>query len=73
MSLKQRADGVSMAEIFGNAGNSQAIYFKKRYERSPIKTRPFNQLEKENATLRKLVADLRLHRELLQDAIRRRL
>jgi putative transposase len=73
MHLKQRADGVSMAEIFGKAGNSEAIYFKKRYERSRTKTLPFNQLEKENATLKKLVGDLRLHRELLQDAIRRRL
>lgn len=40
---------------------------------SPLEMRRLNQLEDENAKLRKLVADLSLDREMLQDVIRRRL
>lgn len=40
---------------------------------SPLEMRRLKQLEDENAKLRKLVADLSLDREMLQDVIRRRL
>jgi putative transposase len=73
--LKQGADGHPVAEICRRAGISQATYFnwKKRYEGlSPPEMRRLKQLEDENAKLKKLVADLSLDREMLQDVIRRK-
>ena len=72
--LKQGADGIPVAEICRRAGISQATYFnwKKKYEgMAPLEMRRLKQLEDENAILRKLVADLALGREMLQDTIRR--
>ena len=74
--LKQGADGVPVAEICRRAGISQATYFnwKKKYEGLlPAEMRRLKQLEDENAKLRKLVADLALDREMLQDVIRRKI
>ena len=74
--LKQGADGVAVAEICRRAGISQATYFnwKKKYEGlTPPEMRRLKLLEDENAKLRKLVADLPLDREMLQDVIRRKL
>ena len=74
--LKQGADGVPVAEICRKAGISQATYFnwKKKYEGlTPPEMRRLKQLEDENAKLRKLVADLLLDREMLQDVIRRKI
>ncbi|CAM5210174.1 transposase [Bosea thiooxidans] len=74
--LKQGADGLPVAEICRRAGISQATYFnwKKKYEGlRPAEMRRLKQLEDENAKLRKLVADLALDREMLQDVIRRTL
>ena len=73
--LKQGADGVPVAEICRRAGISPATYFnwKKKYEGLiPAEMRRLKQLEDENAKLRKLVADLALDREMLQDVIRRK-
>ena len=69
-------DGVPVAEICRKAGISQATYFswKKRYEGLlPPEMRRLKQLEDENAKLKKIVADLTLDREMLQDVIRRKL
>lgn len=74
--LKQGADGIPVAEICRRAGISQATYFhwKKKYEGLlPAEMRRLKQLEDENAKLRKLVADLALDREMLQDVIRPKL
>lgn len=74
--LKQGMEGVAVAEICRRAGISQATYFnwKKKYEGlSPPEMRRVKQLEEENTKLRKLVADLSLDREMLQDVIRRKL
>ncbi len=74
--LKQGSDGVPVAEICRKAGISQATYFnwKKKYDGLlPTEMRRVKQLEDENARLRKLVADLSLDREMLQDVIRRKL
>lgn len=73
--LKQGADGMPVAEICRKAGISQATDFnwKKRYDRlPPTVMRRLKQLEDENTKLRKLVADLSLDKELLQDIIRRK-
>ena len=74
--LKQGADGMPVAEICRKAGISQATDFnwKKRYDGLlPTEMRRLKQLEDENTKLRKLVADLSLDKELLQDVIRRNL
>jgi len=74
--LKQGADGVPVADICRKAGISQATYFnwKKRYDGLlPTEMRRLKQLEDENNELRKVVADLSLDKEMLQDALRRKL
>ena len=74
--LKQGAEGLPVVEICCKAGISQATYFswKKRYEGlTPPEMRRLKQLEDENTKLRKLVADLSLDREMLQDVIRRKI
>ena len=75
--LKQGHDGgVAVAEICRKAGISQATYFnwKKKYDGLlPTEMRRLKQLEEENGKLKKLVADLSLDKEMLQDVIRRKL
>ncbi|EPR14594.1 transposase IS3 [Sphingobium indicum IP26] len=74
--LKQGADGVPVADICRKAGISQATYFNwtKKYDGMlPPDMRRLKQLEDENSKLRKLVADLSLDKEMLQDVIRRKL
>ena len=74
--LKQGAEGMPVAEICRKAGISQATYFnwKKKYDGMTLpEMRRLKQLEDENAKLRKLVADLSLDREMLQDVIRRKI
>lgn len=74
--LKQGDDGVPVAEICRKAGISQATYFswKKKYAGLlPDEMRRLKALEDTNAQLKKIVADLTLDREMLQDVIRRKL
>jgi putative transposase len=74
--LKQGADGMPVADLCRKAGISQATYFnwKKRYDGLlPTEMRRLKQLEDENNKLRKVVADLSLDKEMLQDALRRKL
>ncbi|MEO9612890.1 MAG: IS3 family transposase [Nitratireductor sp.] len=73
--LKQGDDGVPVAEICRKAGISQATYFnwKKKYAGLlPDEMRRLKALEDENGRLKKIVADLTLDREMLQDVIRRK-
>jgi putative transposase len=73
--LKQ-GSGVPVADICRKAGISQATYFnwkKKLDGLLPTEMRRLKQLEDENSKLKKLVADLSLDREMLQDVIRRKL
>ncbi len=74
--LKQGAEGMPVAAICRKAGISQATYFnwKKKFDgMTPPEMRRLKQLEDENGKLRKLVADLSLDREMLQDVIRRKI
>ena len=74
--VKQGADGMPVAEICRKIGISQATYFnwKKKFGGLlPTERRRLKQLEDENGKLRKLVADLSLDKEMLQDVIRRKL
>jgi putative transposase len=74
--IKQGEDGTSVAEICRKAGISQATYFnwKKKYAgMMPSEMRRVRELEQENARLKKIVADLTLDKEMLQDVIKRKL
>ena len=74
--LKQGADGVAVAEICRKVGISQATYFnwKKKYDGLlPTEMRRLKQLEDENAKLKRIVADLALDKEMLQEVVRRKL
>ena len=74
--IKQGEDGTPVAEICRKAGISQATYFnwKKKYsDMLPSEMRRVRELEQENARLKRIVADLTLDREMLQDVIKRKL
>lgn len=74
--LKQGDERVPVAEICRKAGISQATYFnwRKKYGGLlPDEMRRLKALEDENSRLKKIVANLTLDREMLQDVIRRKL
>jgi putative transposase len=74
--LKQGDDGTPVAEVCRKAGISQATYFnwKKKYAGMlPSEMKRLRELEQENARLKKIVADLTLDREMLQDVIKRKI
>lgn len=74
--IKQAEDGTPVAEICRKAGISQATFFnwKKKYAGlMPSEMKRLRELEQENARLKKIVADLALDKEMLQDVIKRKL
>ncbi len=73
--LKQGTDGMPVADVCRKAGISQATYFnwKKKYDGLLRDEMRLKQLEDENSKLKRIVADLSLDKEMLQDAIRRKL
>jgi putative transposase len=74
--LKQGDEGTAVAEICRKAGISQATYFnwKKKFGGLlPSEVKRLRQLEEENNRLKRIVADLSLDKEMLQDVIRRKL
>lgn len=74
--IKQGEEGSPVADICRKAGISQATYFnwKKKYAGLlPTEMRRLRELEDENARLKRIVADLTLDREMLQDVIKRKL
>lgn len=74
--IKQGEEGTPVAEVCRKAGISQATYFnwKKKYAGlMPSEMRRLRDLEDENGRLKRIVADLMLDREMLQDVIKRKL
>lgn len=74
--IKQFEEGTPVAEVCRKAGISQATYFnwKKKYAGLlPTEMRRLRELGEENGRLKKIVADLTLDREMLQDIVRRKL
>ena len=66
----------AVGEVFRKAGISEATYYnwRKRYAGLlPSEMKRLRQLEEENGKLKKIVADLSLDKEMLQDVIRRQL
>ena len=74
--IKQAEDGTPVAEVCRKAGIGSATFFnwKKKYVGlMPSEMKRLRELEQENARLKKIVADLSLDKEMLQDVIKRKL
>jgi putative transposase len=74
--IKQNEDGTPIAEVCRKAGISQATFFnwKKKYGGlMPSEMKKLRELEDENRRLKKIVADLMLDKEMLQDVVKRKL
>ena len=74
--LRQAQTGTRVEEICRKFGVSQATFYnwKKKYAGLGVsELRRLKQLESENAKLKKLVADLSLDKEMLQDVIQKKL
>jgi putative transposase len=74
--LRQAEEGTAVAEVCRKAGISEASFYswRKKYGGlMPSEMRRLKQLDEENARLKKLVADLSLDKEMLQDVIRRKI
>jgi len=73
--IKQGEEGTPVAEVCRKAGISPATYFnwKKKYAGMlPTDMKKLRELEDENKRLKKIVADLTLDNEMLQDVIKRK-
>jgi putative transposase len=74
--LRQAEEGTSIAEVCRKAGISEASFYawRKKYGGLlPSEMKRLKQLEEDNQRLKKLVADLSLDKEMLQDVIRRKI
>ena len=73
--LKQADDVVSVEDTCRKAGISIQIYYRwrQKYELMPSEMKRLRQLEEENTRLKRLVANLSLDKEMLQDVIRRKM
>jgi len=74
--LKQSETGTRVEEICRKMGISQATFFnwKKKYGGLGVsELRRLRQLEEENNQLKKLVADLSLDKQMLQEVIKKKL
>ena len=74
--LRQAENGTAVGDICRQLGICEATFYvwKKRYGHLGVsEVRRVRQLEDENARLKKIVADLTLDREMLQDVIRLKL
>jgi putative transposase len=74
--LKQSDDGTTVEEICRKAGISIQTYYRWRSKYGglmPSEVKRLKQLEEENVRLKRLVANLSLDKEMLQDVIRRKM
>ena len=74
--LRQAEEGTGVEEVCRKAGISQQTFYrwKKLYGGlMPSEMKRLKQLEEENGRLKRIVADLSLDKEMLQDVIRRKL
>ena len=74
--LRQAEEGTRVEEVCRKAGISEATYYnwRKKYGGlMPSEMKRLKQLDEENQRLKKLVADLSLDKEMLQDVIRRKI
>ena len=74
--LRQADEGTSVEEVCRKAGISVQTYYRWRKKYGglmPSEMKRLKQLEEENARLKRIVADLSLDKEMLQDVIKRKL
>lgn len=74
--LKQAETGVSVGEVCRKAGISEQTFYrwKQKYGgMMPSEMKKYKQMEEENARLKRLVADLSLDKEMLQEVLRKKL
>jgi putative transposase len=74
--LRQAETGTRVEEVCRHYGISQATFYnwKRKYGGLGIsELRRLKQLEAENARLKKMVADLSLDKEMLQEVVRKKL
>lgn len=74
--LQQAEGGTNVAEVCRKMGISEATFYRleaalRRLD--AIEVKKLRQLEEDNARLRKVVADLTLDKEMLQEVVRRKL
>lgn len=73
--LKQAEDGTTVEEVCRKAGISIQTYYRWRRKYGglmPSEMKRLKQLEDENTRLKRLVANLSLDKEMLQDVIKRK-
>lgn len=74
--LKQVEDGVTVEEVCRKAGIWVQTYYRWRSKYGglmPSEMKRLRQLEEENIRLKRLVANLSLDKEMLQDVIKRKM
>ena len=74
--LRQAEEGKTVEEVCRKAGISVATYYNWRTKYGglmPSEMKRLKQLDEEYQRLKKLVADLSLDKEMLQDVIRRKI
>jgi len=74
--LKQAETGTSVQEVIRKLGISEPTFYnwKKKYGGlSPSELRRLKQLEEENHRLKRMLADLSLDKQMLQDVLSRKL
>lgn len=74
--LRQADSGVPISEILRKLGISEATFYrwKKKYAGLGVaEIRRLKHLEEENKRLKRLVADLTLDKQILQDALSKKL
>ena len=74
--LRQAEEGTRVEEVCRKAGIWQQTYYRWRKKYGglmPSEMRRLKQLEEENVRLKRLVADLSLDKEMLQEVVRKKL
>ena len=74
--LRQAEEGTRVEEVCRKAGISVQTYYRWRKKYGglmPSETKRLKQLEEENQRLKRLVAELSLDKEMLQEVLRKKL
>jgi putative transposase len=74
--LQQAESGTAVSELCRKLGISEQTFYrwKRRYGgMMPSEVRRMRQIEEENGRLKRIVADLSLDKEMLQEVIRKKL
>jgi putative transposase len=74
--LQQAENGATVAEVCRKMGIAEATFYRWKQLYGglmPSEVKKLRQLEEENTRLRKVVADLTLDKEMLQEVIRRKI